>query len=49
VNTGFSHAVNLGIEQASTKWIAILNNDVSIEPSGWLSFSRKARPRMPGL
>jgi len=36
VNTGFSHAVNLGIEQASTKWIAILNNDVSIEPK-WLA------------
>jgi GT2 family glycosyltransferase len=28
-NTGFSHAVNLGIQAARTEWIAILNNDVS--------------------
>jgi GT2 family glycosyltransferase len=35
-NTGFSHAVNLGIQSARTKWIAILNNDVSPEPD-WLA------------
>jgi len=28
-NTGFSHAVNLGIQSAGTEWIAVLNNDVS--------------------
>jgi GT2 family glycosyltransferase len=34
-NTGFSHAVNLGIQSARTEWIAILNNDVSPYPD-WL-------------
>jgi len=34
-NTGFSHAVNLGIQSARTEWIAILNNDVSLHPD-WL-------------
>jgi GT2 family glycosyltransferase len=34
-NTGFSHAVNLGIQAARTKWITILNNDVSLQPN-WL-------------
>jgi len=34
-NTGFSHAVNLGIQSADTEWIAILNNDVSPQPD-WL-------------
>src|SRR5260370_39264939 len=27
-NTGFSHAVNCGIQAASSGWIAIMNNDV---------------------
>ena len=35
-NRGFSHAVNLGIQAARTEWIAILNNDVSLEPD-WLA------------
>jgi GT2 family glycosyltransferase len=35
-NTGFSHAVNRGIEAASTEWVAVLNNDVELD-SGWLS------------
>ena len=35
-NTGFSHAVNRGIESAATEWIAILNNDVSPE-ADWLA------------
>jgi len=35
-NTGFSHAVNRGIEAADTEWIAILNNDAAPEP-GWLA------------
>jgi GT2 family glycosyltransferase len=34
-NTGFSHAVNLGIAAAKTEWIAILNNDVVPSPA-WL-------------
>lgn len=34
-NTGFSHAVNLGIQEARADWIAILNNDVSPLPD-WL-------------
>ena len=34
-NTGFSHAVNAGIQSARTEWIAILNNDVSPKPD-WL-------------
>lgn len=28
-NTGFSHAVNRGIQAAGRCWIAILNNDVA--------------------
>ena len=35
-NTGFSHAVNRGIEALETRWIAVLNNDVLPEP-GWLA------------
>ena len=41
-NTGFSHAVNRGIERASTKWIAILNNDVSLEPNWLVQLLQKA-------
>jgi GT2 family glycosyltransferase len=36
-NTGFSHAVNRGIQAAGgAEWIAIMNNDVSPEPD-WLA------------
>src|SRR5229473_3598631 len=36
-NTGFSHAVNCGIQaSAGADWIAIMNNDVSPEPD-WLA------------
>jgi len=35
-NTGFSHAVNRGIEAARAEWVAVLNNDVELD-SGWLS------------
>src|SRR5258708_2028319 len=36
-NTGFSHAVNCGIQaSADAGWIAIMNNDVSPEPD-WLA------------
>jgi len=35
-NTGFAHAVNCGIRNADAEWVAILNNDISLDP-GWLS------------
>ncbi len=35
-NTGFSHAVNCGIQAATAGWIAVMNNDVSPEPD-WLA------------
>ncbi|MEO8050978.1 MAG: glycosyltransferase family 2 protein [Acidobacteriota bacterium] len=34
-NLGFAAAVNRGIEAAETEWVAILNNDVTLEPD-WL-------------
>jgi len=35
-NTGFAHAVNCGIRNSDSEWIAILNNDVSPHPD-WLA------------
>lgn len=35
-NLGFAAAVNRGIEAADAVWVAILNNDVTLEP-GWLA------------
>jgi GT2 family glycosyltransferase len=35
-NTGFAHAVNRGIQNSDAAWIAILNNDVSLDPN-WLA------------
>lgn len=32
-NQGFARAVNRGIDAASTRWVAILNNDVELDPS----------------
>jgi GT2 family glycosyltransferase len=34
-NAGFAAAVNRGIQEAGSEWIAVLNNDVSLEPD-WL-------------
>src|SRR5580693_3775543 len=34
-NLGFAAAVNRGIESTTADWIAILNNDVTLEPT-WL-------------
>src|SRR5271170_7848295 len=36
VNAGFAAAVNRGIQEAGSEWIAVLNNDVSLEPD-WLA------------
>ena len=35
-NLGFAAAVNRGIEAANAEWVAILNNDVTLEPD-WLT------------
>jgi len=35
-NLGFAAAVNRGIEAADAEWVAILNNDVTLEPD-WLA------------
>jgi len=35
-NLGFAAAVNRGIEVATSEWVAVLNNDVILEPD-WLS------------
>jgi GT2 family glycosyltransferase len=35
-NLGFAAAVNRGIEAARTDWVAILNNDVTLDPT-WLA------------
>ncbi|HUQ92932.1 MAG TPA: glycosyltransferase family 2 protein [Bryobacteraceae bacterium] len=35
-NRGFAHAVNRGIEESSTDWVAILNNDVRVGED-WLA------------
>lgn len=35
-NLGFAKAVNRGIEAAGAEWVAILNNDVTLEPD-WLA------------
>ena len=34
-NLGFAPAVNRGIEAAEAEWVAILNNDVNLDPA-WL-------------
>ena len=40
-NLGFAAAVNLGIQSTTADWIAILNNDVTLEPT-WLENLLKA-------
>ena len=34
-NTGFAHAVNTGWQAANTRWVALLNSDVELDP-GWV-------------
>jgi len=46
-NCGFAHAVNLGIRNAISGWVAILNNDVEV-PSGWLEQMMTAAANSPG-
>ncbi len=43
-NFGFAAAVNRGIEAARTDWVAILNNDVTLEPD-WLRALLEAASR----
>ena len=43
-NLGFAAAVNRGIEAAGTDWVAILNNDVTLEPD-WLRALLEAASR----
>ena len=35
-NMGFAVAVNRGIQSTHAEWVAILNNDITLEP-GWLA------------
>ncbi len=46
-NTGFSRAVNRGIQECSTEWLAIVNNDVEPAPD-WLGRLMDAA-RAPGV
>lgn len=39
-NTGFSHAVNLGIRRASGEYVFLLNNDTRVEPDCILNLVR---------
>src|SRR5258708_12735301 len=46
-NTGFSRAVNRGIQECTTEWLAIVNSDVELAPD-WLDrLMEAARP--PGV
>jgi GT2 family glycosyltransferase len=46
-NTGFSRAVNRGIEVCTTEWLAIINSDVTLAPD-WLE-QLIAAARQPGI
>ena len=35
-NRGFAHAVNSGVRECSSEWVAIVNSDVTLAP-GWLA------------
>ncbi len=44
-NTGFASAVNLGINQAKHSWVAVLNNDLTIENNWFEIISQKIKHR----
>jgi len=46
-NTGFAAAVNRGIEQADTEYVAVMNNDVELE-ARWLETAGEALVREGG-
>lgn len=46
-NTGFSRAVNRGIRECATEWLAIVNSDVELQPA-WLERLLEAA-RQPGV
>lgn len=46
-NRGFAHAVNVGIRNSVSDWVAILNNDVDLAP-GWLELLIAALEAAPG-
>ncbi len=45
-NTGFSHAVNVGIQAADTEYVLLLNNDTEVA-AGFLAAMEKALDRHP--
>jgi len=45
-NRGFAGAVNAGIKAAQGRYVALLNNDVEVEP-GWLAEMKKVLDRHP--
>jgi len=45
-NTGFSKAVNIGIQRANGEWIALLNNDTETHPN-WLQNLKLAAEKYP--
>lgn len=47
-NTGFCHAVNLGIQKAATPYVILLNNDTKVKP-GFVSGLCRALERDPGI
>jgi GT2 family glycosyltransferase len=46
-NRGFAAAVNVGIESSTAEFVALVNNDVELEP-GWLEIAVDALDRHPG-
>jgi GT2 family glycosyltransferase len=48
-NRGFAHAVNRGVEAARGDWIAILNNDIVLEPGYLAQLTASGAPYACGL
>lgn len=47
-NFGFSRAVNEGVRASQTEWVAVVNNDVVLDP-GWLEQLLRACPEDAGF